>query len=149
MVSDESLTIADLLYELADYPFIGIVERGGKVRAFAMGDASAASLLPHIHKHIHAGGTVYTDEFTSHRTLGKLGYNHHMVKHGARIYVEGRYPHQHRREPVLEHPERPARDVSLRQPQVPTELPQRVLFQAEPSGRRGADVQNDAQESVS
>jgi transposase len=70
-------------------PVIGIVERGGKVRAFAMTDASADSLLPHIHKHIHAGSTVYTDEFTSYRRLGKLGYDHHMVKHGARIYVGG------------------------------------------------------------
>lgn len=54
-----------------------------------MSDASADWLLPHIDRHIHAGATVYTDEFTSYCKLGKLGYDHHMVKHGARICFEG------------------------------------------------------------
>jgi transposase-like protein len=125
-------------------PVIGIVERGGKVRAFALPDASAASLLPHIHDHIHAGSTVYTDEYTSYRTLGKLGYDHHMVKHGARIYVEGDI-HTNTVENLFWNIRRPSRDVSLRQPEVPTGVLERVHVQAESSGRCGADVQDDAQ----
>jgi transposase len=70
-------------------PVIGIVERGGKVRAFAMTDASATSILPYVNKHIHAGSTIYTDEFTSYGRLGRLGYMHRQVKHGARQYVDG------------------------------------------------------------
>ncbi len=66
-----------------------MTERGGKVVAKVVPDASAKSLLPEIERHVEPGTQVYTDEWRGYASLQKLGYPHRMVRHGHHEYVRG------------------------------------------------------------
>jgi transposase-like protein len=70
-------------------PVFGMVQRGGRVYAVTVENAQAVSLLPHVQEFILPASTVYTDEWKPYNHLGKMGYDHHRVKHAQRIYVSG------------------------------------------------------------
>jgi transposase len=65
---------------------VGMVERGGRVRAVV---SPTGPLLGQLHEHILPRSTVYTDEYKAYRGLKKLGYDHHRVHHAQKVYVSG------------------------------------------------------------
>ena len=70
-------------------PVLAMTERGGKVVAKVIPDASAKSLLPEIQRHVEPGTQIYTDEWRGYASLHKL-YPHRTVRHAHREYVRGR-----------------------------------------------------------
>ena len=70
-------------------PVVAMAQRGGKVVAKVVPDASARSLLPEIERHVEPGTQVYTDEWRGYASLRKLGYPHRQVRHGHYEYVRG------------------------------------------------------------
>jgi transposase-like protein len=67
---------------------MGMVERGGRVRAFTIPSNRKETLLPAIVENVAAGSTVYTDSLGSYTDLRK-GYAHFVINHAER-YVNGR-----------------------------------------------------------
>jgi len=65
----------------------GIMERGGKMRAFVVPDDKAKTLLSNIYRHVDPNARIYTD---AHRAYWDLQYTHRheFVNHVER-YVEG------------------------------------------------------------
>ncbi|WP_204344331.1 IS1595 family transposase [Psychroserpens algicola] len=68
---------------------LGMVERGGDVRAMHVQNATEISLLPPIVNNIAFNSSIYTDELTSYNKLERV-YDHQTVKHGRGEYVRGR-----------------------------------------------------------
>ena len=68
---------------------IGAVERGGKVRAQALPNRKAASVLPLVATHIMPAAAVFTDDAPVYNRLKKQGYTHHRINHTAKVYVRG------------------------------------------------------------
>src|SRR5688572_2563210 len=52
-------------------------------------DVQQKSLMPHVQTRVLPKSTIYTDEMASYQHLGKMGYVHRRVRHGAKIYVDG------------------------------------------------------------
>ena len=71
---------------------MGMIERGGEVRAGVVADTKAETLQGIVRAHVAAGSNVYTDEAGGYRGL-QGDYNHHTVNHGAGDYV--RHFHAH------------------------------------------------------
>ncbi|MBA3663624.1 MAG: IS1595 family transposase [Bacteroidetes bacterium] len=72
-------------------PVMAMLQRGkqNKVIAFAVKDCSALSLIPLIEKHVVKGSTILTDEWGGYVSLNKKGYNHNVVKHKEKEWVNG------------------------------------------------------------
>jgi transposase-like protein len=70
-------------------PVFGIVERGGRVVATTIPDATAVSLMPHIQKRVLPESTIYTDEWKAYNRLVRSGYHHRRIHHSQEIYVMG------------------------------------------------------------
>ncbi len=68
-------------------PVMGILQRGGTVRAMVVKNHKRIHLHAEIHKHVAPGSTIYTDDLHSYRGLS--GYDHHYVDHLTK-YVSGR-----------------------------------------------------------
>ncbi|MFV9551630.1 IS1595 family transposase [Algibacter sp. PT7-4] len=68
---------------------LGMIQRGGDVRAMHVENASEMSLLPPLVNNISFGSTVYSDELTSYSKLERV-YDHKAVKHSRSEYVRGR-----------------------------------------------------------
>lgn len=68
---------------------LGMVERGGSVRAMHVENASEMSLIPPIVNNISFDAKLYSDELTSYNKLERV-YDHQTVKHGRGEYVRGR-----------------------------------------------------------
>jgi transposase-like protein len=71
---------------------MGMVERGGEIRAGVVADTKAETLQTIVRAHVAEGSNVYTDEAGGYRGLQGV-YNHHTVNHGAGEYV--RHFHAH------------------------------------------------------
>lgn len=69
-------------------PVLGILERDGKVYAIPVANTTSRTIIPIIEEKIVKGGTVFTDEWKSYRTLAK-DYDHQFIKHSAHQYVDG------------------------------------------------------------
>jgi transposase-like protein len=69
-------------------PVLGLIERGGKVRAEVIPDTKAKTLKPRVTKAVEAGSAVYTDRHPSYNGLS-AEYSHETVDH-AEQYVNGR-----------------------------------------------------------
>jgi transposase len=70
-------------------PVFGIVERGGRVVASKVPDASAMSLMPQIEKRVLPESVVYTDEWRGYGRLERSGYEHRRIHHAQEIWVMG------------------------------------------------------------
>ena len=70
-------------------PVVGMVERGGKLRAVATKDTGSNTLMTLARKNIDIDATIYTDEHMPYRTLPKIGFKHASVNHGAKEFVNG------------------------------------------------------------
>lgn len=68
---------------------VGMVQRGGKIRAYVADDIRAATVLPMVEAHVLPSTTVYTDEALTYNSLRKRGYAHRRVHHSAKVYVDG------------------------------------------------------------
>ncbi len=66
---------------------LGIRERGGRVKATPVTDTGKPTLQGIIQESVVAGSTVYTDEHRAY--LGLQGYDHAVVCHSAREFVNG------------------------------------------------------------
>lgn len=70
-------------------PIVGMVERGGKLRAIATKDTGSNTLMTLARNNIDIEATIYTDEHMPYRTLPKLGFKHESVNHGVKEFVNG------------------------------------------------------------
>lgn len=66
---------------------LGMVERGGKVRAAAVDSRSRAELQGRVRESVQAGAAIFTDEFLSYVGLNK-DYEHAVINHAVE-YVNG------------------------------------------------------------
>jgi transposase-like protein len=67
---------------------LGMVERGGEVRAVALETAQAKEIQDHVRSNVEPGSKVMTDEFASYAGLGAT-YEHSTVNHKLGEYVRG------------------------------------------------------------
>lgn len=67
-------------------PVMGLLERGGDVRAMVIPNHKRRHLQNEISKHVESGSTLYTDDLHSYRKLP--GYEHGFVDHATK-FVSG------------------------------------------------------------
>jgi transposase-like protein len=72
-------------------PVFGMIERGdqGRVRAYVVPSIQHDTLMGHVANSVKPATVVYTDDFTSYRSLPVHGFEHHAVNHSAQVYVSG------------------------------------------------------------
>ena len=68
---------------------MGMKERGGRVRAFAVPHRGTEIVIPIITKNIHGKARVMSDEASVYKKLPRTGYQHGSVKHGKRHWAWG------------------------------------------------------------
>ena len=66
---------------------LGIVERGGQVRAEVIPFSGAGDIRPRVLDNVKAGSTLYSDGFPVYQNMGV--YEHAWVDHHAEEYVRG------------------------------------------------------------
>ena len=69
-------------------PIVGIIERGGELRAQVVPDTKGKNLKEFINKHLEEGSRLNTDEWRGYTGL-KDTFNHKFVKHKSGEYVQG------------------------------------------------------------
>jgi transposase-like protein len=67
---------------------MGLLERGGDLRAGVVSNTSQQELETVVRAHVAEGATVYTDEHRGYRDL-KNGYDHQTVAHAREEYARG------------------------------------------------------------
>jgi transposase-like protein len=67
---------------------MGILERGGEVRAAVVGNRKKHALQTQIHAHVKAGSAIYSDALLSYQGLKHQGFEHQVIDH-AEKYVDG------------------------------------------------------------
>lgn len=71
-------------------PVVGMVERGGGLKAWVTPDVKWKTIGPLATEHIMPASQVFTDDATQYRTaITRAGYQHSRINHSAHIYVEG------------------------------------------------------------
>ena len=69
-------------------PVLGMRSRSGYVKGQVVGDTTGITLQRFIKDNISKGSTVYTDDHKGYS--GLTGFNHAVVKHSAKEYVNGK-----------------------------------------------------------
>jgi len=67
---------------------LGILERGGQVRAKVIENTKKKTLQPEFRKHVQAGAALYTDALLSYQGLAS-DYAHQVIDHAV-AYVDGK-----------------------------------------------------------
>src|SRR5690606_22915910 len=74
----------------------GIAERKvggaktGRVAAYVVPDSTSKTLFPLLQRKLLRPVTVFTDDFSSYRSLTRAtGYHHKLINHSAGVYVKG------------------------------------------------------------
>ncbi|HMK30865.1 MAG TPA: IS1595 family transposase [Terriglobales bacterium] len=72
-------------------PVVGIVERKGRVRAYATADVKKRTVMGIIKERVLPQSTVFTDEYSIYDDLGRHRneYRHHRINHSEKVYVVG------------------------------------------------------------
>ena len=70
-------------------PVVALVQRGGRVRAFAMPRVTGANLRTALRTHVEPSAVLMTDEFPVYRKPGREFAGHETVKHRDGEYVRG------------------------------------------------------------
>ena len=70
-------------------PIFGMVEREGEVRALAVENTKAETLMPIVKRYVIENSEVFTDELSSYSSLAGKGYIHSVVHHQEKEYVVG------------------------------------------------------------
>jgi transposase len=65
----------------------GMLEKGGELITRHIGGPRKHLILPLVQEYVLPGTHIHTDEGSSYRTLGKLGYRHESVNHKDEQYV--------------------------------------------------------------
>lgn len=69
---------------------IGLVSRGGEVRARVIPDVTAGTLKQAVREHVDKAARIMTDEHASYRGIGaEFDGGHEVVTHSAKEYVRG------------------------------------------------------------
>ncbi len=66
---------------------LGIVERGGNIRAFVVDTRRKKELQAHVREHVEAGSAIFTDELKSYDGL-ESKFQHAVINHAVE-YVNG------------------------------------------------------------
>lgn len=69
-------------------PVVGLIERGGEIRATVVSDCSMRTVESQLVRHAAFGSKIHTDDFLSYARVSKY-YPHGAVNHGAGEYVNG------------------------------------------------------------
>ncbi len=67
----------------------GIVERQGDVSATVVPDVQSKTLIPMITQKTTPKTVIFTDEMPSYNKLDRMGFDHQVIPHYARVYVMG------------------------------------------------------------
>lgn len=70
---------------LTKTPVLGIIERGGQLRAIKVLNTRGYSLRPFIVNNVEFGSTIHTDEWWGYRGLSRI-FKHQYINHGAGEY---------------------------------------------------------------
>ena len=73
----------------AKKPVVGMVERGGDVKAWVAPNVRSATIRPLMEAHIMPASMVYTDEARQYGLVRRSGYQHRRINHSANVYVDG------------------------------------------------------------
>ncbi len=88
---------------------MGMLERGGNVRAFVVDNRRKKELQKHVREHVEAGSAIFSDELKSYEGL-ESDYQHAVINHAVE-YVNGNV-HTNAHGKLLESSEaRPARNL--------------------------------------
>ncbi len=66
---------------------VGVIERGGKMNAFVVGDRSKKNLHGILKKYVEKGSMLMTDDWAGYKGLTRL-FSHKYVKHAGKQYVD-------------------------------------------------------------
>lgn len=67
-------------------PVFGMLERGGTLKAEVLSDTKMRTIEQHIIENMKIGSNLYTDNFGSYKSIGKL-FKHEVVRHERGQYV--------------------------------------------------------------
>lgn len=73
----------------AKIPVVGMVERGGNVKAWVTEDVKTKTIRPLMEAHIFPASMVFTDDGRQYASVHRIGYQHQRINHSARVYVDG------------------------------------------------------------
>ena len=73
----------------AKKPVVGMVERGGDVKAWVAPNVRSATIRPLMEAHVMPASMVYTDEARQYGLVRRSGFEHRRINHSANVYVEG------------------------------------------------------------
>ncbi len=73
----------------AKKPVVGMVERGGNVRAWVTSDVTTRTIRPLVEGHVLPASMVFTDDAGQYGLVHRSGYQHQRVNHSAKVYVDG------------------------------------------------------------
>ncbi len=72
---------------LTKTPIMGILQRGGPIKAMVMDDVSTREVEKQIISHVKIGTKLHSDDFLVYSKIGKL-FQHGVVAHGRGQYVK-------------------------------------------------------------
>lgn len=67
-------------------PVMGLLQRGGNIRATVLDEVSTRNVEKQIISHVQIGSKLYSDDYIGYRQIGKL-FNHRSVAHGRGQYA--------------------------------------------------------------
>lgn len=70
-------------------PVVGMVERGGSVKAWVTPDVKTRTIRPLMTEHVLPASMVFSDEAKQYGLVRRSGYQHRRVNHSAKVYVDG------------------------------------------------------------
>ena len=69
-------------------PVLGMVERGGKLRAFVIPSTSSKYITPIVMQNVDRNAIIYTDEWQGYDIVGQY-YNREFIDHSSNQYANG------------------------------------------------------------
>ncbi|MFL5909619.1 MAG: IS1595 family transposase [Gaiellaceae bacterium] len=65
------------------------VERGGRMKAQVVASSRGPVVTGKVHELVLPKSILFTDEYHAYKRLGREGFSHRRVNHGAKVYVDG------------------------------------------------------------
>jgi len=81
--------VSKVAARMSKTPVFGMVERGGRVRAWKVPDVTAKTLLPKLRDSIDQDATLYTDAAHVYTHVNEYFLTHSSVNHSIEEYVRG------------------------------------------------------------
>lgn len=70
-------------------PIFVMVERKGNAFARTVESVESDALIPYIANFTESDATIFSDEWLAYQPLSRLGFDHQIVRHGIKEYVNG------------------------------------------------------------